>query len=179
MFSPAKVVSCTYLTSFTDSISVSKMGHRKWLNCPLSGQHYLIQNAPEKGPQNMAWCCLVRGQLGRLQPIPTSVLTVKSRGGHWNNIYMPASILFTSFQIKMVETGRHHDGINVGYAFFTVLHFEQRHLSGAGRVSSSKGHVCSSFSSLIWPGTGWQSSSKLFVLLQRRDTYSVSDIFPA
>lgn len=40
-----------------------------------------------------------------------------------NNIYTPAPILFTSFQIKILETGRHHGGINVGYAllqFYTL-----------------------------------------------------------
>jgi len=63
--------------------------------------------------------------MARHQPIPASVPAVKPRGENWNNIDMPAPILFKRFQIKMLETGQHHDGINVGSAFFTVLHSEQ------------------------------------------------------
>lgn len=154
------------------------MGHSKGRNYPLSGQCYLIQNGPEKGLQNKAECCLGRGQLGRFQPTPTSVLTAKSQDGNWNNNYMPAPILFRSFQIKMLETGRHCDAINVGCGFFTILHLEQRRCSDAGRGNSCKGQVCFSSSTLVWLAMGWQSSSKLFILLQRCDSSSISDIFP-
>lgn len=65
------------------------------------------------------------------------------------------------------------------YVFFTVLHFEQRLSSRAGRVSCWKGQTCFAFKTLIWLGRAWQSSSKLLVSLQRWDSYSVSDILAA
>lgn len=60
----AEVVSCAWLLSLNPFL-VSKMSG--WT--PPS-QGYLSQTAPKDGAQNMAGYCLVRYQLGRLNPMP-------------------------------------------------------------------------------------------------------------